>query len=227
MKKCSKCGEAKELDDFQKDKSKKDGRYPVCKLCRSPLTKTSYAKNRESVRKKAKAKYDADPVTHRAISKKFREEHQEYYKTYLANYYQQNKEQWVGYAANQDKEKVRKRRAVYVAANREKLRAGVRDWFRRNRHAARLQGAKYRMRRSKAENTLTAIEVDQILEVFDHRCGYCLVDLRTLAIEKRTLDHLQPLIHGGSNTADNVVPCCKPCNSRKGSRHIALMARYL
>lgn len=33
MKKCSKCGETKELEEFHKDKSRKDGRTSKCKVC--------------------------------------------------------------------------------------------------------------------------------------------------------------------------------------------------
>ena len=32
-KKCCRCKEVKLLDDFHRDKNRKDGRYPVCKVC--------------------------------------------------------------------------------------------------------------------------------------------------------------------------------------------------
>lgn len=35
---------------------------------------------------------------------------------------------------------------------------------------------------------------------------------------KPTIDHLIPLIRGGTHSAANLVVCCRPCNSRKGKR---------
>jgi 5-methylcytosine-specific restriction endonuclease McrA len=191
------------------------------------VTTASYVKNRSTIRAKQNAKYAADPVKYRAQSTQFRKQHPEYFKAYLGKYYLEHKDQWVAYAAARDPVKARATHRAYREANLEKVRAGIRDWFRRHPHVARLNAAKYRARLSMAENTLTEAQVDEILEVFNHRCGYCLVDLRTLPKEHRTLDHLLPIVRGGGNTADNVVPCCKSCNSRKGHRNIVLMAQYI
>lgn len=44
-------------------------------------------------------------------------------------------------------------------------------------------------------------------------CQYCGKKSRDL-----TLDHVMPRSRGGGNTWENLVACCKLCNSRKGSR---------
>lgn len=51
----------------------------------------------------------------------------------------------------------------------------------------------------------------EILEVFGGRCGYC----NGPATER---DHVMPLSRGGGDVADNVVPCCSPCNLSKSSK---------
>jgi 5-methylcytosine-specific restriction endonuclease McrA len=35
-----------------------------------------------------------------------------------------------------------------------------------------------------------------------------------------TVDHVVPLIHGGTNYQENLVPCCRPCNSSKGDKSL-------
>lgn len=48
-----------------------------------------------------------------------------------------------------------------------------------------------------------------------YRCAYCA---ETFPREMLTLDHVQPRMRGGDNTAGNVVTACGPCNTLKGGR---------
>jgi 5-methylcytosine-specific restriction endonuclease McrA len=45
--------------------------------------------------------------------------------------------------------------------------------------------------------------------------GICYYCQKQFAPEDLTMDHIVPLSRGGHSTKGNVVPCCKPCNSRK------------
>lgn len=47
---------------------------------------------------------------------------------------------------------------------------------------------------------------------FRHCCAYC----GKPAKGHLTQDHIQPLSQGGSHTLSNIVPACRPCNSKKG-----------
>lgn len=55
------------------------------------------------------------------------------------------------------------------------------------------------------------------------RCWYCG---RKLGIEmptpdeEFTVDHAIPLSMGGSDNIENLLPCCRPCNIRKGVNDI-------
>jgi 5-methylcytosine-specific restriction endonuclease McrA len=56
------------------------------------------------------------------------------------------------------------------------------------------------------------LDLQEVVELFDskgHKCEYCGCDGRL------GLDHVIPFSRGGSNTIDNVVPCCFDCNTRK------------
>lgn len=61
--------------------------------------------------------------------------------------------------------------------------------------------------------TLTEAEWQLILATHDHRCAYC--GIKPGRIEQ---DHVVPIVRGGTHTAANVVPACKPCNSSKRDR---------
>ncbi len=43
-------------------------------------------------------------------------------------------------------------------------------------------------------------------------CYYCG---QKFGFKNLTMDHIIPLSRGGRSTKDNLVPCCKDCNTRK------------
>lgn len=46
------------------------------------------------------------------------------------------------------------------------------------------------------------------------RCYYCS---SKVGFKNLTMDHIIPLSRGGRSTKDNLVPCCKDCNTKKKS----------
>ncbi|AOQ26724.1 hypothetical protein [Vibrio phage 2E1] len=48
-------------------------------------------------------------------------------------------------------------------------------------------------------------------------CQYCGCDL---PVEQSTLDHIVATNKGGSNHISNLIYCCKPCNSSKGTKSV-------
>ncbi|MBT8361219.1 MAG: HNH endonuclease [Desulfobacterales bacterium] len=44
------------------------------------------------------------------------------------------------------------------------------------------------------------------------KCHYCH---HIFKHQELTMDHLVPLSRGGRSTKDNLVPCCKTCNTKK------------
>ncbi len=65
-------------------------------------------------------------------------------------------------------------------------------------------------RRARKAGMVTTEEWKEQLNVFDHRCAYCLKKNVPLEVE-----HMIPLSRGGRHDIDNVVPCCAPCNLLK------------
>lgn len=46
------------------------------------------------------------------------------------------------------------------------------------------------------------------------KCIYCETKL---TLENATADHVIPIAHGGNNCQINIVVCCQPCNSERGT----------
>jgi 5-methylcytosine-specific restriction endonuclease McrA len=63
-----------------------------------------------------------------------------------------------------------------------------------------------------ARNDLTTAQWQEIVAAHGGRCAYCGKKPKK---RRLTMDHITPLSRDGSNTAANVVPACKSCNSKK------------
>jgi 5-methylcytosine-specific restriction endonuclease McrA len=67
-------------------------------------------------------------------------------------------------------------------------------------------------RRASATGEIAPDEWRILLRRHKFRCFYCGTKLLPA---NRMLGHKIPVSRGGSNTIDNVVPACRPCNNRK------------
>lgn len=52
IKTCTKCKISRSLEQFSSDKSKLDGKYPSCRICKATIDKAYKANNREKVKEK-------------------------------------------------------------------------------------------------------------------------------------------------------------------------------
>ena len=64
----------------------------------------------------------------------------------------------------------------------------------------------------------------ELLKRQDYTCAYCGYRLNASKFE---IDHMDPVIRGGSNDMDNLQVICRPCNMRKGIQcDVEFRARY-
>lgn len=70
--------------------------------------------------------------------------------------------------------------------------------------------AQKRRHERRKDFALTDNEWIEAVEYFENECAYCGDKEKKL-----TYDHYIPFSKGGSFTADNIIPCCKKCNSSK------------
>lgn len=65
------------------------------------------------------------------------------------------------------------------------------------------------------------VTTEQLMELFNERdwtCHYC--GIYSKGAGEMTLDHVEPMANGGSNTIDNCVPACYACNIAKGTKTV-------
>ena len=172
----------------------------------------------------------------RAYNKRYRAEHTAEIADWTREYQRQNTAATAPHrsvygkawrAANQERKRETDR--AYYLRNRAKRIAQAREWAlahpappelqreRRKRFLAARPGlnghylAARRARELAAPGSHTLAEWRAKVLEYEGRCAYC-GESRPL-----TRDHILPLSRGGSDFISNVVPACKPCNSRKGS----------
>lgn len=117
-------------------------------------------------------------------------------------------------------EEMRAKDNAYNATHREAAKSRSRRWRQDNpervQHNHRVGKQRRRARlQATTSSDLTAAQWREIKEAYGHRCVYCGRKMQRL-----TLDHITPVIHGGALTVTNVVPACGRCNSKKRDRNV-------
>lgn len=192
MKPCTKCGEEKPLDDFHRDRSRKDGRHRWCKECLRQRRNEWYWKNRETNLAYQAEWREANVEKKRASDKRWREANPE-------------------------------RKRATDAASRERRKEELADYF-RDYFQANKNDPAFRAKRQEVKRRRRAREYDAYVEavVFDTillrdlgHCGICGKPIMELTIE---LDHIIPLVAGGTHEPDNIQLAHRTCNRRKSSK---------
>jgi hypothetical protein len=140
MKYCNKCSTEKELTQFHKDKSTKDGLSAGCKLCRRAST-SKWQKDNVTHRTKYRKQYVvANSDKCKLIDKKYRENHKDIL-------YEKNK--------------------IWKSQNEDKVREYGRNWGKANRakclyHVNRYRAAKL----SATPSWLTEVHLEEIKQIY-------------------------------------------------------------
>ena len=107
------------------------------------------------------------------------------------------------------REKDRENKRHYYARNRERSKAAVAAYRLANPEVVRVVRRLRRAREVAALGAFTTAQWLELVHLYDGRCGYCGI---AATLEP---DHRVPLSRGGSNWIENIIPCCRPCNTRK------------
>jgi 5-methylcytosine-specific restriction endonuclease McrA len=100
---------------------------------------------------------------------------------------------------------------------REHQREVARLWQRNHMESVRIRNAQRRARQRAAPGTLSLQEWQDIKVRYRFSCLACRRQEPEITL---TVDHIVPLIKGGSHYASNIQPLCKRCNSGKREKAI-------
>lgn len=215
---CTKCGKVKALDEYARDKSKRDGRRSQCKTCGREKTREWYAKNAERQRERNAAWRRANP----AYMVEYRQVNAERIAEHRAAYYREHADRIREYSrarrqANRDK--MRQRDREYREANAERMREYHRVY--KSTHPHVTWASHYRQRCEKFGVT-PAIEPFTRAELVD-RYGDACIECGDPDWE---LDHQIPVAAGGSHSLENCRPLCFKHNRAKANDDKQLVAEY-
>lgn len=222
MKTCTKCGETKALEAFNRAAASRDGLQAYCKACAAAYRAAYRAANRDAINAKDAAHYAANRDAILAQQAAYRAANRDAINVYQAAYY----------AENRDAAKVRKaaRRAalkarpddVIAAAQAEsadthtcrkcgmtprqtkfyRTRRNLNGWNQECAECTRLRVGKYR---AAVIEALTATE--------NTECQGCYQPFTPdVRIE---VDHMHPRDLEGANSIENYQLLCQPCNGSK------------
>lgn len=153
------------------------------------------AANREKRAVNAAAYYAA----HREERLAYSYEHREEKRAYNAAYYAKNREEILA------------SKVVYRATHREEVAAYIVE--RREERAVHFRT--YRARKKGNGGTHTATDIKNQHAYQKGQCFYCGVKVG----DDYHVDHVVPLVLGGSNGKENIVIACPTCNLSKNAKH--------
>jgi hypothetical protein len=218
IKKCSKCGQVKSLEEFHRNAASRDGRQSSCKDCRSLAAKSAYTANpqREMRALRAREWRAANPDKRREAERRWRLANPDKRRQTWADWAAKNKS-WIQQrerlrVRKPDPEARRKANRKWRQRNRDAMREQTRTWRRRNRQRAREQVQ--RRRAIKAAAATFVLVTKDLARLTDRGCVAC-------GLPADSLDHMIPLSRGGSHGIGNLTPMCRGCNSSKGAKTIA------
>jgi 5-methylcytosine-specific restriction endonuclease McrA len=86
----------------------------------------------------------------------------------------------------------------------------------KSKELAKIRSYKRRLLKLGIDTAHTPEEWEAKKQEFNYQCAYC-----GRKGVKLTKDHIVPLIKGGTDSIDNVVPACEYCNKSKGTKDVS------
>ena len=201
-KKCSKCGEVKEVREFNKRSAKLDGLNAWCKSCHKAWSKKKRETEAEHMRAKSNAWKKANRRRINNYQRDYYLNNIEKYKTYKSEWRRKNKD------------KILEKKAEWRRKNKDKVREESRNYKKRNPHKVNARNKERHCKKLNLTPPLTTYDKERIEALYKE----------AKQLEKKTgapyhVDHVWPISKGGVHHWCNleVIPAAR--NLSKSDRH--------
>jgi hypothetical protein len=188
QKRCSKCFQEKPLENFSNDKTKPDGKYPSCKICKSQSDKSYRINNLDKVRTKDKVYYQENKEKICERSREWYQNNREYKQGQMKEYYT------VNYT------KIKETQAKWDERNRAKITEYMRNYIQQRK----MNDVHFSIRISLRSRFQRCIKHDEPFKYLG-----CDIDFFKSWIEYQF--HLDPKLnwknHGEYWHYDHIIPC--------------------
>lgn len=124
-KKCTICGEEKNISEFSNYVRSRDGKKPACKICLAEKNRLYFERNREEKLEKNRKYYSKNKDKIKKKNEERRDEILEWHR----RYYAENKERFKEYYA-QNKDRHAEKRTIYYNLNKKKRSEQSKEWMR-------------------------------------------------------------------------------------------------
>lgn len=199
---CCTCRVEKVLEEFNRDRTRSDGRYGQCRMCASATKKAEYRANPQKANDRARQWRQANPdrSTRKAIEWSRRNPER---RKAIAN----------KYAANKYRENIELSRAKGRASERRKWATDYDGMILKARNSRAVRRSRQRL--AKVER----VSYRRIMMRDRMRCHICKKRVRKADLQ---FDHVIPLARGGAHSEKNIAVAHKKCNLSKNANVLTL-----
>lgn len=114
-----------------------------------------------------------------------------------------------------NKQAIIDRAVEWGRSNRERRKPTLERWVRNNPEAKRAQAERRRARKAGASGSFSSADVLRLKSLQRELCAVCHISL----VHGYEIDHILPLVLGGTNHPRNLQLLCMSCNRSKGAKH--------
>ena len=217
QKKCTKCQEIKSINEFHKNKLKKDGIDIYCKICTRNRVAKHYNDNKEKyiAKNREYAKTDKAKKKRKEWQQSNKEKCCEYTKKYRDLEGNRNKAKKTR-AKNIINERYNER--IRYEKNRLEIRAKKKAYRLKNinkwRLYDRVKSHERRVRIINNGGNHTVRDIEKLMTSQKKKCIYC----RTIIVGNFHIDHIIAVSKNGTNDISNLQLLCPKCNISKSNK---------
>jgi 5-methylcytosine-specific restriction endonuclease McrA len=229
MKRCTKCGEEKPLEEFRQQKQADGSHKPTsaCRVCLNAYSREymrEYSRSpesREASRARDKARYERMRTDPEKLARENERKRDYSRRPEVKEASAERAKAWV----KANPERAKENQAVWRAQNPDKMREYTTAWREKNKNrvldAGMLRSYERRWRIfNQGSGVFTALHVALCRAFWDNLCAYCGTSVEPGGTDSRSsgFDHVVPLSKGGGHGPENIVVCCFECNTKKNNR---------